>query len=156
MSFSTDVHQLLEAALVQNPALFLIDCSIDTASHIRVVLDGDRGVSMQDCVAVSRHIEHQLDREAHDFSLEVTSVDASAPLQQVRQYLKNVGRKLKVVLKTGRVIEAKLAAADEAAITLTWKSREPKAVGKGKQTVEKIEKIAYEEIEKATVIIQFN
>ena len=63
---------------------------------IRVVLDGDEGVNLQDCMNISRAIEHNLDREEEDFSLEVTSAGAASPLELPRQYKKNIGRKLKV------------------------------------------------------------
>jgi ribosome maturation factor RimP len=71
MEFTKSVYDLLDEALAEQPSLFLVDAHIDSASHIRVVLDGDQGVTLEQCMQVSRHIEHNLDREEHDFSLEV-------------------------------------------------------------------------------------
>src|SRR5690606_30312790 len=65
------VTALLEAALKENESLFLLDFSISPDHKIKIVLDGDQGVSLQDCMNVSRAIEHNLDREEEDFSLEV-------------------------------------------------------------------------------------
>ena len=118
-------------------------------------MDGDNGVTVQDCIDISRAIEHNLDRDAHDFSLEVLSAGVSQPLTLTRQYLKNVGRQLKV--KTAEeTIKGELVAADEQSITLTWKQREPKPVGKGKHTVVKEVVLPYDEIEEAKVMITFN
>jgi ribosome maturation factor RimP len=91
MDFYKRVHELLNEALAEQPTLFLVDISIDLASHIRVVLDGDAGVTLEQCMQVSRHIEHNLDRIEHDFSLEVGSAGAAAPLMQPRQYKKTRG-----------------------------------------------------------------
>ena len=144
------VEALLEKALKENETLFLIDFSITPGNTIRIVIDGDKGVSLKDCIAVSRAIEHNLDREEHDFSLEVTSVDATAPIIMSRQYPKNLGRKLVVRTATDNY-EGELAEATDESITLEWKAREPKPVGKGKITVQKRKKIAISEIEEAKV-----
>lgn len=149
------VEQLLGVALAEKPELFLIDLSISEANQIRVIIDGDNGVSVQDCIDISRAIEHNLDRETEDFSLEVLSAGISEPLSLVRQYKKNVGRKLKVKTSEGNR-EGNLTKADDEAITLQWKTREPKPVGKGKVTVQKEAVIPYNEIVEAKVMITFN
>lgn len=155
MSFKERVQHLLETALNERSDLFLIDLKIGEGNKINVVIDGDNGVNLQDCIDVSRAIEHNLDREEEDFSLEVASAGASSPLQLVRQYRKNLGRKLKVKMNSGEVLEAEITAASDDNITLEWKTREPKKVGKGKETVIKQEVLPYSEIKEATVIISF-
>ncbi len=150
------VTRLLEQALEKNKSLFLIDLSISEANQIRVILDGDNGVTVEDCITVSREIEHNLDREEQDFSLEVMSAGVSEPLEIPRQYKKNLGRKLKVKTKTGELVEGQLAVADDEKITLQWKAREPKPVGKGKVTVEKEAVLPYAAIADAKVMITFN
>ncbi|MGB8703594.1 MAG: ribosome assembly cofactor RimP [Gillisia sp.] len=148
------VEKLLEEAFQENNSLFLISLSINPQNHILVVIDGDNGVSVNDCIAVSRKIEHNLDREEEDFSLEVTSAGVAEPLKLPRQFKKNIGRKLEVETNSNK-FEGNLKAVDEQGIELTWKTREPKAVGKGKVTVNKEAKIAFSEIEKAVVVITF-
>ena len=103
---------------------------------------------------MSRSIENNLDREEQDFSLEVASAGATSPLKLPRQYRKNIGRKLEVTLET-EVIEAQLIDADDEKISLEWKAREPKKIGKGKETVVKTAQIPYESIKKAQVVISF-
>ena len=149
------VETLLKDALDERPELFLIDLSISEANQIRVIIDGDEGVKVQDCIDISRAIEHNLDREEQDFSLEVLSAGVTEPLKMVRQYQKNVGRKLKV--KTSEEnLEGTLVKADEEALILQWKAREPKPVGKGKVTVQKEAVIPYNDIVEAKVMITFN
>ncbi|MEC3905829.1 ribosome assembly cofactor RimP [Tamlana sp. 2201CG12-4] len=152
--FKTKVTELLEGALNERPDLFLIDFTVNNENHIKVIIDGDQGVLVEDCMFVSRAIEHHLDREEEDFSLEVMSAGAASPLVHQRQYKKNVTRTLKV--KTGsEEIEGVLAEATDDAITLQWKVREPKPVGKGKVTVKKEAHIPYKDIVEAKVMIKF-
>jgi len=154
MGFKDKVKQLLDAGLEEHPDLFLIDLTITDSYKIIVTLDGDNGVQLQDCINISRAIEHNLDREEQDFSLEVASAGVSAPLKLVRQFKKNIGRTLKV-RTANQTIEALLIDASEEDITLEWSSREPKKIGKGKETVLHNEKIAYGDIVEAVVTIIF-
>ena len=156
MEFTKHVHTLLNEALAEQSELFLVDMHIDSASHIRVVLDGDNGVTLEQCMRVSRHIEHNLDREEHDFSLEVGSAGASSPLTQPRQYKKHVGRILNVVTQEDKKLKGTLTATGEEHINLQWKAREPKPVGKGKHTVTKEVNLPFTDIKKAVVQLQFN
>lgn len=148
------VKQLLGKALEENQSLFLIDFEIKGDNQIVVVIDGDNNVSVEDCMQVSRAIENNLDRDEEDFSLEVTSAGATSPLALPRQYKKNEGRKLKVSTESEKY-EGILEAANEENITLRWKSREPKPIGKGKVTVEKKAVLPYTEIAEAKVKIKF-
>lgn len=148
------VEELLGEAFEENNSLFLLELNISNNNHISVVIDGDRGVSVNDCIAVSRKVEHGLDREEEDFSLEVTSSGVSQPLLFLRQYKKNIGRKLTVVTSEQK-IEGELVAVEDGKITLRWKAREPKPVGKGKQTVQKEAVVSLDEITEARVKITF-
>lgn len=149
-----EIKKLLDEALQENASLFLIDFEINAGNQILVVIDGDKGVSVEDCMEVSRKIEHNLDREEEDFSLEVTSAGAASELTLPRQYKKNIGRKLAVKTKDN-TFEANLEEADDEAITLRWKQREPKPIGKGKHTVKKEAVLLYEDIVEAKVMITF-
>jgi len=155
MKFKENIHRLLAEALSFHPDLFLIDLHIDDQSRVQVLIDGDNGVSLEQCVKVSRHIEYQLDRDVHDFSLEVSSIGATHPLQMARQYRKNIGRKLAVHTTDNDNFKATLTQADDQQITLEWKTREPKPIGKGKHNVVKQLQVPYNQIKKATVQIQF-
>lgn len=154
MTFKEKVFGLVADGLIEKPSIFLIDLTISDAFKISVFLDGDNGVLLQDCIDVSRAIENNLDREEQDFSLEVASVGVGSPLKNVRQYKKNIGRTLIVKLAT-ETIEAELVEASDNFIILSWKAREPKKLGKGKETVQKREQIPYTEIKEAIVTVTF-
>jgi ribosome maturation factor RimP len=154
MTFKEKVSQLLNTALEERPSLFLIDFSIGSANKIVVTLDGDNGVNLQDCIDVSRAIEHNLDREEEDFSLEVASAGATSPMKKVRQFKKNIGRIVHVKTET-LDIEADLTDATEDFIVLEWTAREPKQIGKGKETVQKKAEVPYGDIKEAVVVIKF-
>ncbi|MCG2610847.1 ribosome assembly cofactor RimP [Flavobacterium sp. SM15] len=154
MTFREKVTELLNEGLAQNPSLFLIDLSISDSYKIIVTLDGDNGVNLQDCINISRAIEHNLDREEQDFSLEVASAGATSPLKLPRQFRKNIGRTLKVTTAEEKY-EAPITEANDEFIVLEWSAREPKQIGKGKETVQKRAEIKYQDIKEAVVIITF-
>ena len=154
MTFKEKVHQLLMEGLQEKPSVFLIDLTITEAFKIIVTLDGDAGVQLQDCIDISRALEQNLDREEQDFSLEVASVGVGSPLKLVRQYIKNIGRLL-IVKLAKETIEAQLIEANENFITLAWEAREPKKIGKGKETVQKRQEIPYSDIKEAIVTVTF-
>ena len=154
MTFKEKVKDLLESGLAEYPSLFLIDLNINDANKIVITLDGDNGVQLQDCINISRAIDNNLDREEVDFALEVASAGVSLPLKLVRQYKKNIGRTLKIKTAS-QTIEALLLEVSDEDITVEWSSREPKKIGKGKETVVHNEKIAYADIQEAIVIIIF-
>ena len=152
--FKTTVKELLNKALEERNDLFLIDMTISEDNRIKIIIDGDKGVRVEDCMFVSRAIEHNLDREETDFALEVASAGATSPLVNNRQYNKNIGRTLEVKTASGK-IEGILKEATDAGISLEWKTREPKPIGKGKVTVNKQAVIAYSDIVEAKVMIKF-
>jgi ribosome maturation factor RimP len=154
MTFKEQVSKLLEDVLLEKSELFLIDLSISDSYKIIVTLDGDNGVNLQDCIDISRAIENNLDREEHDYELEVASVGVGSPLKLVRQYVKNIGRTL-IVKTNNETIEAELVEANDDHIVLSWQAREPKKIGKGKETVQKRQEIPYSEIKEAIVTIKF-
>lgn len=155
MEFRAQIEQLLNDFLEQRPDLFLMEIKFSVTDHIRVILDGDHGVTLQDCLDASRAIEFNMDRDEHDFSLEVMSAGLSEPLNSPRQYRKNIGRTLELLLNDSTEIEGELAKVDDDKITLILKYRKPKEIGKGKVDVVEEKEIPYSEIRKALVAIKF-
>jgi len=153
MSFKEQVEQLVKAALDENPTLFLIELTIGGDNTIRILLDGDEGVSLQACMEVSRKVEHNLDREENDFSLEVSSCGVGSPLTLPRQFKKNVERKLEVIDSEDKLVQGTLTTVTEDSFTLEWKAREPKPIGKGKVTVTKTREFKYGSFKNAKVIV---
>lgn len=150
------VERLLNEALDVNQSLFLVDWSIGVGNKILVCVDGDEGVSLKECIRISRHIEHNLleaDVE-RDFSLEVSSPGIGNPIHLVRQYKKNVGRSLEVITENNEKYEGVLTLADEQKIVIEWETKEKKTLGKGNQKVTNTKEILYTEIKNARIIIK--
>lgn len=149
------IKKLVGEALEENENLYLIELSFLANNKILVEVDGDTGVNLRECIRISRHVEHNLDREEEDFTLEVTSVDITKPLKVKRQYLKNIGKTFKVKTIDNEKFEGTLKNVDDNEIKLEWKAREPKPIGKGKVTVVKTAVVAYKNIQEAKVKIIF-
>ncbi|TWP30986.1 ribosome assembly cofactor RimP [Apibacter muscae] len=154
MFLKDKVESLIEKFLQERTDIFLISCKISADNKIEVIIDGDEGISIQDCLQCSRAIENNLDREEEDFALSVYSAGVTNPLILPRQYKKNLGRELKVFLEGGKEINGVLEQVKDDKITLTWKERIPKEKGKGKVTVELREEIEIQNIQKATINIK--
>ncbi len=147
------VEQLITEG-VEGTDIFLVKLTVSSSNDINVLLDSDSGLTLSDCRSISRVIETSLDRDDEDFSLTVSSSGVGQPLV-LRQYMKNVGRKVRVTLIDGEIIEAKMVAADDKGIELEWKSREKKPTGKGKITVVNNKLLNYQSIKQTIVLITF-
>jgi ribosome maturation factor RimP len=154
MTLKEKVTALIEQSLKERPDIFLMDLSISENNDIHLTLDGDNGVGIDDIVYFSRQIEHNLDRDETDFSLTVTSVDITKPFYLKRQYHKNLNRNLKVKTDEGEK-QGKLIQIDDDAIVLEYQVREPKKTGKGKITVTKQNRIPFDKIKEAKVVLKF-
>jgi len=135
--------------------LFVTAIKIGSDNHIHVFIDGDKGVTIADCVELSRFIEKNLDRDKEDFSLDVSSHGASSPLLSPRQYPKHVGRGFEIKLLDGTKAEGNLVECDNEEIKLEYSVREDKAVGKGKVTVTKQQVIRYNQIKESKIKLKF-
>ena len=99
------IKNLVDIAIAENSELFLIDLQFLPENKIYVEIDGDKGVSLNECIRVSRGVEHNLDREEEDFSLEVTTPDVAQPIKVNRQFVKNINRTLTIRLKDNSKLE---------------------------------------------------
>ena len=155
MDFRAKVEQLVHEFLETRKDLYLVDLKISAGDDITVILDGDEGLSLQDCLDASRAIEFNLDREEHDFSLQVMSPGLSEPLKLPRQFKKNMGREIEVLLNSDEKIQGEVVAVDEDKVTIVLRYRRPKLIGKGKEDVVENKEIPYTDIKKALVVIKF-
>jgi ribosome maturation factor RimP len=114
-----------------------------------------KGITIEECVEFSRAIEHNLDREAEDFELEVSSPGLSTSLLVPQQYVKNIGRELNVLTTDNKKIKGLLISADEKGIVIE-EEQKVKVEGQQKKSIKKIEQtIAFDNINKALVVIKF-
>ncbi len=151
----SELKDLMNTVLIDHNDLFILEQNISAENDIKVVIDGDRPVNIEDCRKVNKALEKRLEEMQVDASVQVTSPGVDEPLKLKRQFRKNIGRKLEVMTKDLK-LKANLEAVDEDSIVLNWKAREKKEKGKGKVTKEKRQAIAFEDIEKAVVMINFN
>jgi ribosome maturation factor RimP len=115
-----------------------------------VIVDGDHGITIDDCANLSRVLNELLGTEISDpYTLEVSTPGLDHPLKTNRQYKKNIGRGLKVVSKDKRILIGELKQADEEKIAIETR------VGQGKKTELKNIEIPFNEIEKAFVTVSF-
>jgi len=111
------IQTLIEEKLA-NSDVFLVECRVKTDNKIRVFIDSERGVTIEDCITLSRHIEGYLDREQEDFALDVSSAGLDLPLRIPRQYKKNIGRNVDVVMNDGTEIKGKIIEATDEYFTV--------------------------------------
>lgn len=135
--------------------IFLVDVKVNEGNRIHVIADADDGFSIDKCVKVSRAVEHNLDREVEDFELQVTSPGLSNPLKVTRQYIKNIGRGLKVVTLEGEEFDGELTQADEQGIVLEKEVKRKIEGTKKKEKVNEQYKLNYDQIKEAKVMISF-
>ncbi len=148
------IEELIQEAIREEGA-FLVDFSMDTGNRITVEADHPEGISLEKLGRISRKVEHGLDREENDFSLEVSSPGVGSPLKVKEQYAKSVGRPVKVKLNDGREIKADLVAFADDEIHLTWQEKVPREKGKGKQLVKREENISLDKILETRLEIRF-
>lgn len=150
MEFAEEIKQLANQALV-NESQFIVDVVISSKrgpKKILVIVDGDEGVTIDDCADISTALSKSLDDAGFfddHYLLEVSTPGLDQPLKLKRQYKKNIGRNLKVKLRD-KTIEGSLSGVTENSIGLTQKF--------GKKEASLIE-IPFEEIEKAFVLVSF-
>jgi ribosome maturation factor RimP len=132
---------------------FLVDFSVSTSNHIIVFIDGDNGVTISDCVALSRKIESNLDRETEDFELDVSSAGLDLGLRVKRQYVKNIGRSVDVKLNDNTKITGILKAVDENTITIELFPTKKKK--KTDEIIDLTKIIDFKDIKETKVVITF-
>ncbi len=120
MSTETQIgilEEMVNNLLAEDPSYFLVDLRIKPTNNIKIFLDGDNGITIEKCIAINRALYKQLEEKAMypdgDFSLEVSSPGLDEPLKSHRQYRKNVGRLVEVILKDGTKVEGKMTEVQE-------------------------------------------
>jgi ribosome maturation factor RimP len=111
------VEGMLEAILAPEPGYFLVDIRIKPTNNLRVYIDGDQGISIEKCVQFNRALYKKLEEAGlfpgGDFSLEVSSPGLDEPLRLHRQYKKNVGRQVELILQDGSRTDGRLLEVSE-------------------------------------------
>jgi len=135
---------------LQGSDKFLIEVVIKPLNHIMVFIDGDHGVTIDDCRNLSRNLEQKLDRDREDFDLMVSSSGADRPLRIPRQYRRYLGKNLEVIDINGTKIEGLLLRTDSNGITIEQVIKKSK-----KETEKKEVEMKYAGIKSAKPVLSF-
>lgn len=139
-----------------NKGIFIVEILISNSSVINVEIDKIDGyVSIEDCISVSRNIEHNLDREAQDFELHVSSAGLDKPLRVKQQFEKNYGKDVEIILKSGKKKTGILKEYSTESLTLTTQRQEKVEGKKKKETIIEDESIPMSDIKETKIVISF-
>ncbi len=153
---SEETVLLLIEEKVEGSANFLVSLKISVDNVIDILMDGDDGFSIQDCMDLNRYLNKKLDRDIEDYNLRVSSPGLDQPFMVRRQYYKNIDRDVKVELNDASTIEGKLVEVDDDKITVRTRVKERIEGRKAKHWVETDHEIEYPTIQSTKVIISFN
>jgi ribosome maturation factor RimP len=148
------IKELLAANLVSN-GLFLVEVKVDAANNISVIADSPTGLSIDQCVEISRLIENSFDREVEDFALEVSSPGIGQPLKVIEQYHKIINRTIEVLLKSGVKRNAILKQVNPEGITIEFTAKEKAEGDKRPKMVTKTEMVLFTDIKSTKELIKF-
>jgi len=144
------VIELIEER-IEGTDIFIVDVDISAGNKISITVDADSGLTIEKCMSVSRNVEHNLDREEEDFSLEVTSFGLSNPFQLPRQFQKYIGKKVEVIGHDMKKLEGKLLSFDEKGLELELELTKKQIKAK----VEPIMNISFDDIKETKAAISF-
>ena len=129
---------------LENTDMYLVDVMVNPGNLIVIEIDRDNGINIDDCIALSRLVESQLDREVEDFELEVGSASITQPFKILRQYKKNIGNSVEVLTKEGKKLYGILKDANESGIILTTEKQVKPEGAKRKVTIEEDQSFTYD------------
>lgn len=116
------IEKMVQDMLANDPAYFLVEIKIKPTNNVKIYLDGDQGVTIEKCISWNRALYKKIEEDNlfpnGDFSLEVSSPGVDEPLKLFRQFKKNIGRPVEVILKDGIKITGKMIDVTEEAITV--------------------------------------
>ena len=153
MNVEKRVIELVEEKIADRPDLFLVDVQMHGGGLLTILIDGDNGVAITDCVAISRYVGFHLEEEntiEQAYNLEVSSPGLDMPLKSLRQYQKNISRSLGLKLIDGTTHEGKLLATDQTGITIEENIKE-----KGKKAFLIQNVIPFSDIIETKVLVSF-
>lgn len=138
-----------------NSDIFLVDVAIRPGNIIIVEIDSQEGVSIEDCIALSKHLESKLDRDVEDFELEVGSAGVTSPFKITRQYEVNIGNEVEVLTKGGQKLTGILKNCDDTTFVVTITKMEKPEGAKRKIAVEEDLSFKYDEVKYTKYLIRF-
>lgn len=151
------VTELIDERIAElDNGLFVVSLKISSNNIINVELDKhDGNVSINDCMSVSRNVEHNLDREEADFELHVSSAGLDKPLRVLPQFVKNIGRQVSLKLANKTIEEGELIQADAKGLTIRQEKRVKIEGTKKKENIVEEKYFPMTEIKETKIIVSF-
>ena len=148
-----NIEDFVAGITSQSETVFPVEVKISPANDIKVFLDADDGITIEKCTSVNKALYKFIEETGlfpdGNFSLEVSSPGVDEPLKLHRQYKKNIGRKVEVLMNDGTTIEGTLLNVSDNEITIEEKT------GKGNKVTIKTTTILFNQIKHTTVLITF-
>lgn len=135
--------------------LYLVDLEVSPENEIRVEVDSDGSVDIDECVALSRDIESEFDREKDDYELEVGSSGLTSPFKVPRQYRKYTGRKIEVLGGDGKKYKGMLKSSDDNGFTMVIEEKTKPEGSKRAVMVQTDRSFGYGDIKYARYLLEF-
>ncbi|UHG90194.1 ribosome maturation factor RimP [Spirosoma oryzicola] len=169
MDDKAQITELLQPYL-NNGQIYIVDVQVVGRQggriKVTILLDSDAGITIDECADISRRLGLQMDESNFfgeaPFTLEVSSPGVDFPLTFPRQYIRNIGRNLAVLLTNGTTYKGKLESADDTGIVLIIEPEKKPKSKKKKEANLTVEtpvsgpvSVPFEQIKKAVVEISF-
>lgn len=158
-----EVKELIEKWLepvLQDPSIFLVEVKVLLGGkRVEVFLDTDTGIGIDQCAAISRQLEKNIEESGllpENYVLEVSSPGMNNPLKVPRQFKKRIGKELDIWTKDGTFTAGTLKQAtdNEIVIEKTIKNSKKKKTETTSQEAPQTVVIEYKNIKKA--LLHFN
>lgn len=127
---------------------YLVDIEVTKTNVVDVYVDGDEGITISECVDISRFIESNFDRDLEDYELRVSSPGLDKPFRLRRQYARNINREVRLVLKNGGEVTGKLTEYTEDKLVL-------QTAGKKKKKEERRVEVYFEDLREGWPVVSF-
>ena len=146
------IEQKMVALIDPDPENFLVEVKIRPGNNIKIFVDADHGISIDKLAQYNRSLYRQIEESGlfpnNDFSMEISSPGLDEPLKLRRQYLKNIGRYVEIILKSGIKKEGKLISADKEIVI-----EEEKGSKKKKEVI--LHSLSYDDIKTTKIKIKW-
>ena len=149
-----NIKTLVNEKIAQSD-IFLVDIQVNTGNSIHVFLDKSEGISIEECVEISRFLNSEMDREVEDYELEVSSPGLSFPFKVSGQFEKYLGKLVQVVLQDGKKLQGTLISHTPEGLTLEHEQSIKDKGSKNKKNLKENKYLTFEEIKTTKAVVSF-
>jgi len=149
-----EIISIIDGIVSQKDA-FIVDVKVSASNHVTVEIDSNKGITIDDCVEISKVIENSFNRDIEDFELEVSSAGLSSVFKVIQQYHKNLGKEVEVIVKSGKKLIGVLLSVNEKGIIIRSTKTERVEGKKKRQLVVEETPVMFTEIKSTILVIHF-